>query len=409
MPSPDRKHRHTALRNIGTAVGCALLTLTLAAPTVAHHIGGASYTPGTLGSTGKIQKTWRTTNDSFALYMNAKWDATHRSGITQYYANGWRYTQEFNDGSCFLPPSLNANGRFSTTFENPEYDRDDDDGDKRNEEAEVTANSTSFPSVNSNYYVDMQFSHWYSDNGTWRWDSDSSEIGYLSQMSAHLFGEWQSQRFSSIYKCISTPFQPAPAGASSAVAGSDDSAVGEPEGTSFDVGTYRAIAESDHREVDVWIAPPTDLGAYLAQNARGLAALSRRPGPYTIMVTFKVPLSVEDARASLGADANITYVESVGTQGDLKMTVGGPTLGPWINEQFDSLSASMTGVVAAQVSVASGDELRRLSRDSNVLLADVAAEVIQRDTPQRVRGLSSGGRLDVLLNDVYWIHAGWAE
>lgn len=129
-------------------------------------------------------------------------------------ADGYRYTQDFRD----LNDNVHATSRFATTLLSPVYDRDDDNGNKRWEEAEITSNSVNFPSVGENYYADVQFSHWYPacSGGCYTWDKDGGSVAYQSQISFWdpIFGEWQTHRFSGTYRNIPYPVQNAPAAAS---------------------------------------------------------------------------------------------------------------------------------------------------------------------------------------------------
>lgn len=200
-------------------VAAALLVVAVPAAS-ATNIVGASYTPFQVGSTSRVQSSWREANDSISFYTHGRWDTAHRNGIQQYAAQGFRYTQDFRDGSGVAPAQLNATGVYSTTFLNPKYDKDDDDGNRKSEEAEITADSTSFPTTNELYFAQVQFSRFANlctKTCTWVYDPDGGEIGISSQISrwSALQGEWNTEHFSDEYRFVSYPVQARSAAASS--------------------------------------------------------------------------------------------------------------------------------------------------------------------------------------------------
>ena len=62
------------------------------------------------------------------------WARAQRRGLERYLETGLRYTHEINDRSG----RLSATGYWATNHPDPAFDRDDDDGDGRWEEAEIT-------------------------------------------------------------------------------------------------------------------------------------------------------------------------------------------------------------------------------------------------------------------------------
>jgi hypothetical protein len=385
-----------------------------ASSALANNIGGAAWAPSWIGGYGKFQTSWRTPNDSFAIYLNAKWDATHRAAVVSHYANGWRYTQDFRDGTGVLPLSLNATGRYAATLENPVYDRDDDNGDGRNEEAEITANSTSFPSVNTNYYAQTEYSHWYRTCGNcnWTWDPDSAEVGMESQISKFFLGEWQTEKHTGQYRYVSTPYQPPPSG----FAGVSDSTSatgfrvleGDAQRGWWEMDGLEAWVLQDARDADVHVTPPSSLGAYIAANASRLLALPRVSTELRVVITFRQPLTEDEVINALGDAATITSLEAVGNLKDGRiLTVGGPGPVEWHTAQFERHEVAMRGIVAVEAVVATYADVVSLAQESGILLVDVAIETLTRGAPRWVHDLRRGGQIDVVLNDVYWLHAGW--
>ena len=57
-----------------------------------------------------------------------------------------------------LNHNLHATGTYSTNFPSPYIDFDDDNGNGEREEAEVTVESSSFPTVGTRYYIQFWFS-----------------------------------------------------------------------------------------------------------------------------------------------------------------------------------------------------------------------------------------------------------
>lgn len=360
------------------------------------------------------------TNDSYAIYLNAKWDSAHRAGITQYHDETWRYTQDFRSGNAAFPVSLSANLRFATTFENPVYDRDDNssDGVLKFDEAEITAVSLSFPTTNSNYYADVQFSHWYRACGgcAFLWDSDGDEIGYRSQMSdfGNLTGEWDSQLSTAVYRFVSTPFKPQPASASSS-SESDVESSGSPEPDDpgselvrreIEVSGVRASVVQDGIEVDIRVQPPGAVREYLAANAARIAALPADARDMRVVITFVKPISTPTVNAVLAGRAICESFEAIGRlPGGRVLTIGaGEPLD--LKAAFAEYGATALGIVSAECLIHSSMDLSDLAQDANVLLPDVAKETLSRSMPAWVLDLRRGGGLDLILNDLYWVHAG---
>ena len=67
---------------------------------------------------------------------------------------------------------------------------------------------------------------------------------------------------------------------------------------------------------------------------------------------------------------------------------------------FEETSTQMLGIVSATVEVASPDALAAVQGDPDVYLVDLAVEQAYR---------ADHGRADVVMNDLYWQLAGWAE
>lgn len=376
----------------------------------ANNIGGASYAPSSIGSASRFQSTWRTSNDSQTFYINAKWDAAHRAGVQAYTADGYRYTQDFRD----LHANLHATGRFASTLLSPVYDRDDDNGDRRWEEAEITSNSVNFPSVGENYYSDVQLSHWYANcnGGCYTWDSGSGSVGYQSQISRWdaLFGEWNTHKFSGTYRKVPYPVQYAPSAATSSTDSASAGDSGQDRGsTKFtaDVDGLVVIGEADGRELDVRVASPARPDEYIASNKRRAATVLGLRGPYRVIVTFDRPLSGSAFLAiANGPGVEVTYVEAIGLNSKKQiLTVGGdPGILGQIDAEFEMRNGSLSGIVAAEAIVEDKRAYDVLSSNSSVVLADVAPELVRRRLgavrPDVARDFN---RFDLIVDDLYWM------
>jgi hypothetical protein len=201
-----------SLRAVGSAglVGLAALTLALVSlvgwPVVplaaAQGVGDASWTPVT-STTTVLPGRLIVADDALVFQTDAVWDREQVDGLARYMAQGLRYTHEVNDRSG----RLSATGYWVTNLPDPAYDRDDDDGDGRWEEAEITAGalppSSRPPDAGQRYVTAIQFSRWHGkrERGAcvWAWDRRMGEAEILSQLSREFLGEWQAERFTLTY------------------------------------------------------------------------------------------------------------------------------------------------------------------------------------------------------------------
>jgi hypothetical protein len=267
--------------------------------------------------------------------------------------SGLRYTQELNDRHG----RLSATGYWATNHPDPAFDRDDDDGDRRWEEAEVIAGPYP-PLAGRTYTTLVQFSRWHGKRVkgvcAWSWDRRAGDIELLSQLSRDAFGEWQAERYTLTYETIEYPrVDPQPA---------------LPEGTPL----------ARCRDAD----PGANQGGFV--------------------VTFARPLNWSEMTGLISAgSAKWTAFEAIGShaQDDLTWTCGGPfdddlRLGP-----CKSLGLELEGVTAGvgYLDSIAVDQLR--AHD------DVAAVDQLRD-PLTGLLFAIGGlgveRPGLTVNDRYW-------
>jgi hypothetical protein len=149
---------------------------------------------------------------------------------------------------------------------------------------------------------------------------------------------------------------------------------------------------------------------YIADNARRADQLTRGERPIEAIVTFATPLTAErfSELASLDGVSLRTY-EAIGSVPEgLTLTIGGGA--DSVHEMADRFTrdgATGTGIVAADV-VVTGSGYEALASQPDVLLVDVAPATAI--AAARGRGgladlVKGAGHLDVVLNDLYWLHA----
>ena len=290
---------------------------------------------------------------SITFWTAAQWDQEQIDGLAEYVGFGLRYTLEINDGGG----RLSATGFWATNHPDPAFDRDDDDGDGRWEEAEVIAGSQA-PEAGRTYTSGMQFSRWHAkrERGEclWAWDRRRGDAVTLSQMSRELLGEWQAERYTLSYDATDYP---------------------------------RVEARSPARDPAV-------------------SARCREVGPDTgqagITVTFAEPLPWDEFLALPGVgEARWTAFEAIGRsdRDELPWTCGGPVTGGLALKPCRGMGVSPAGVVAA---VGFFDGSARDALADSPLVAHVA------DLRDPLTGLlAEVGGLGVeppglTVNDAYW-------
>lgn len=192
------------MRQTSRAVVAALVTLLLVAQTsVAAGVGGASWTPSESTTTSRDSR-FLIPGDAIIVRTDAVWDRQQADGLLGYLRGGLRYTHEVNDRSG----RLSATGFWATNHPDPAFDRDDDDGDRRWEEAEVIAGPYA-PEPGRTYTAAVQFSRWHGKRVKraceWSWDRRRGNVEVLSQLSRDLLGEWQAERYTLSYETQAYP------------------------------------------------------------------------------------------------------------------------------------------------------------------------------------------------------------
>ena len=186
------------------ALVASVATFLLIAPTVtATGVGDATWTPSA-STTTVTDSRFLTPGDSITVRTDATWSPQQSEGLQRYIDSGLRYTHELNDRDG----RLSATGYWATNHPDPAFDRDDDDGDRRWEEAEIIVGPYP-PEAGRTYTTLVPYSRWHGKRakGTceWAWDRRRGHVEVLSQLSRDAFGEWQSERFTLSYESLEYP------------------------------------------------------------------------------------------------------------------------------------------------------------------------------------------------------------
>ncbi len=330
----------------------SIAVASIAQPTLAQGVGRATWTPVTSNTTA-APSSFLVADDSVLFQTTMVWDQAQVDGLNRYIGQGLRYTHEVNDRSG----RLSATGYWATNLPDPAFDRDDDDGDGRWEEAEITSASR-LPQAGQEYVARMQFSRWHGKRHKggceWAWDRRTGRAEVLSQLSRSLLGEWQAERYTLTYQTLEYPR----------------------------VGARPALPDG--------VTP-----------AR---CQDPRPGPSQggVVVTFAAPLTWSEFMAlPAGGAGRWTAFEAIGhsDDDDLSWTCGGPISTVLELRPCRDMGVALDGVVAA---VGYFDEAALSELRSAPTVARVAG------LQDAVTGLlfDVGGfgveRPGVTVNDSYW-------
>lgn len=341
--------------------------------------------------------------DSFRTRIYMTWDSTHAANQRTNQANGIKFTIDQNDLNHNVEAYL-----FGTTILNPYYDYEDDNGDNKDDEAEIVSESNSFPAANTQYYSSVRWSHSYNYtfNKIWYWgyDPDGGYIEFVENLSTAgcwlLCDKWDTH-------CCNIPlyldryYPPNSQFAASAPpeagpAAQDVASVRVAEGRSYGV-TLTAGG-------DVHLSAQLDdgLDSY-ARATRALARTAAEFGPADGVVTFAYPLSWNEFLAFEALGVLVQDVEFVTEPDadDLRVTyvMTRPGAEPgWVEEEASEAKVDVMGIVSANVTVPDIATLGRLEASGYVYLVDLSIADFKRLNPRAN---------DVVQNDVFWFRAGW--
>jgi hypothetical protein len=345
-----------ALGAIGLLGGVAVMTVTpwVHGPVdvvVAAGVGGASWTPSRSATTIALSHDL-VPDDAFVVETTVAWSRAQQRGLERYLDTGLRYTHEINDRSG----RLSATGYWATNHPDPAFDRDDDDGDGRWEEAEITVGAI-LPTIDNPYDARIQFSRWHGKPRAERcgvaWDRRMGSLEVLSQLSRELFGEWQAERYTLTYDRLAYAR----------------------------VGDRPALPPDAVRPPCVEV-PPSDA----AQEG--------------VVVTFAAPLSWEDALALAGPGRWLAFEAAATTpRDDRPWTCGGPVEARPGLAVCEGLGVRPDGVTAV-AGYLDGPTLGALREDSRVARVDAL-----RDPVMTLIGDLGGLDVDppdLTVNDAWW-------
>ena len=314
-----------------------------------------------------------------------------------------------------------------TTFPAPVFDTDDDDGNRRHEEAEVTANTAAFPpSANTVYSFWQDWSRWqyWGWDGyqctDWRYDGGSGSWKHLSQLSAWA-GEWNAQEWTTEYK--TTTYSAASLAAGASVNAIREDPVGadttRPSGgtemppLSAMVAGVAVTVDAAGGESDVRVLPPSvsDLPSYQQATATRAESVTAGDGPYDATITLRHPISA-DALAAIDQVAGVTVIwyEAIGALADGSLlTISGTMESlPFLKATFRAEQAAPMGIVAAEMMLADARAFEHVDQHEDVLLVDMTGEYVKRQLRpgSSASETIAGDRVDIVLDDIYWQHAG---
>jgi hypothetical protein len=170
-------------------------------------VGGATWTP-TQVELVVAPAGFRVQRDSVYVYLRLTWDKRGVRALREYERQGLRYTQELND----LASRVSGTGSWISDLPGASFDLDDDDGDGRWEELEVTASEAGAIKAGRTYVVGFHVSRWWRtcDGCAWHWSHRATRLVALSQLSSSFLGEWQAQRWTRPYASVTLPRMPRP-------------------------------------------------------------------------------------------------------------------------------------------------------------------------------------------------------
>ncbi len=395
------------LRRAASLALAAVVLLTAAVPTVSAD-NRFPWHPQTW-TLGRSTSTWRTGSDSMYFWARMTWDADNASNMRHMATHGYRFTHDVqdtsNDGAA--NNNLNATGRYSTTMPSPYYDRDR--SGFRNHEAEITSESSAFPSSGVEYISLVEFSHWYSITGStgtnWFWDPSGDSVTQPAQVSAPgcpvLCDKWDAAQglADKIMGYTAYPSKAAPAAAP--VAEADvvlaEGAVSQGARAS---GKAAYKVERHHGQIVLEADLSDGLRAYL-DTATAAATTIAVDGASRGILTFAEPVTFADLRALERQGVIVETIEAV-TANDHgpRWTLGSPmddATAAWIRDAAAETGERLLGITSAQV-VVDASSLRNALDDPLVYLVDLSIEHF---------GRGHADKDDIVMNDVYWAVAGW--
>lgn len=361
----------------------------------------------------------RTTDDTCGAYVSSLyWNSTRATGLRHMLSE---YDDYFTHDAKDNSNNLNAVGAYST-LPLPYFDADDDNGDHKWEEGEVTSERQAFPDANVNYYSRIHLMRWWRSCSTcqYQWDGGSGTITQVAQLSFRSCLVCDKYDADSDFNgfefgTVSYPSKSAPSGSASPL---------EHESLALEALERRELVEAApilgraataESAASLRFTETSDRGELRVRPdlSRGLAAYRDRSislahellatGSGRGVVTFNYPISAIELLGLTERGLEIVSVEAVtheygGSRGTYFGLYGGHT---WsvMDDIATEFSTSFLGVTAAEVRVRDRAVFDAVSDSPEVFLVDLGVEQARRMT----------GNTDIVMNDVYWYLAGWAN
>jgi hypothetical protein len=382
-----------------TILAAVMFVLAAVTP-VAGHILEPWSTSESIGV--RVGYSWHRSGDTIETWSSASWNSTRASNLRHDASEGdYRFTMNADD----ISGNLNANGQSSTTYRNPYYDKDDDDANLKYEEAEITAQDPTFPSSNHSYQANFRFSHSYFAFGEWRYDADGGTIQFDESLSQQLW--WTGDLWDTTYCCASWDNQTSyPARSAGAVLTATTSGAGslhtDARPATNAPGDFAVNQTSDRGEALLVPNLARGLGAY-RNETHSMGRELAESGPARGIITFDQPVgsAVLDRLARSGVHIeSIEAVSELDARGDRWTFFSGNQPDAW--DYFASAArdenVSLLGIVSLEATFGDEGSLEAAMDDDAVFLVDLSIEQYLRLHP---------GAKDVVMNDVFWNHAGW--
>jgi hypothetical protein len=399
-----------ARRATAMAIAMALLAVSVAQ----GHYQDWRPTGWVLGRTCLLDT--RTADDTCGAYVSSLyWNSTRTTGLRHMLSE---YNDYFTHDARDNSNNLNAVGAYST-LPLPYFDADDDNGDRKWEEGEVTSERQAFPTANASYYSRIHLMRWWRScpSCSYQWDGGAGSITQVAQLSFRSClvcdkydadPDWNGFTFGTVeYPSKSTPSSVASASEQeSSITEAlerrerEDAAAIPGRASTVESASIRISTTSDEGELHVQPDLAGGLDAYRDRSIRLSRALLADASARGI-VTFNRPVSAAELQELNESGLEIISVEAVTEKYDgVRGTYFG-LYGDHIWTEMDDIAAefstSFLGVTAAEVRVPNRAVFDAVAAAPDVYLVDLGVEQARR----------TSGSKDIVMNDLYWYLAGW--
>lgn len=395
---------------IGTVISQTFL---LVPETYAHSSGCYNnWTPGKNCPLAPYTGQYTFVEQYGYYWTDSKYMRWNKSDSDHIKNSGHKYTHDNTDGD----KHYSATSNYGTNLPSPAFDRDYDWWNGVYNEAEITANSSSFPTPEANYWTQFQWKRNRIGDG---------HMYFTSQLSSHEWGEWNSKHYDLLFdqyydrghfSSMEVLFDSEWVQSSPPV---------EPEVLFSKITPsyrYDVIKTGPHSDinvnVDLQLTTRADLERYLRENEEKARALLHAEDVKNIpvVITFNHPISTEELqKVQREYSVDIQSFEArVKGENNEKVTIGGvpdetgnisverifqEVLNP---QRFPDQQFELVGVTSIEASLAKND-LTPLQKNPLTFVIDVLPAWIQiNDTKDSPVFQEHHDRLDININDLYW-------